>query len=83
MRFHLPALAFLVVGCGQAKDNEDAKLLPEERRQLRLNPPGRFVMLPAREAEGVYVMDSTDGSIRFCRPMHEFEGMGCGPAAPQ
>ena len=44
---------------------------------------GSYELVPAKQAEGVYVMDTTDGSIRFCRPQHPQEGMGCGPAASQ
>jgi hypothetical protein len=82
MKWGIVVLTLFAAACGVPK-SEEAKLLPEERRELALFPVGRFVMLPAKETEGVYVMDSTDGSIRFCRPKGDSEAMGCGPAAPQ
>lgn len=79
MRKVLLIAVLALAGCNQ--EEPENVLLKSERRALATSPPGRYVMLPAKDAEGIYILDTRRGIARFCRPKHDQEGMGCGPAA--
>lgn len=74
-------------GCNQETDYE-RQYRSDEDRHARLNPPGRYEMLPVPNEDAVFVLDTGDGSLRKCNPLpKEAVGghtpMGCGPAATQ
>ena len=81
MRLAILAVAVLLAGCGE--ESRDDPLENRLKRDRIENPAGRYAMLPAQDTEAVYVLDTTDGSIRLCRPKGEQGGMICGPASPQ
>lgn len=81
MKLAILAAGILLAGC--SGEQEGSPLENRLKRDRIEYPAGRYTMLPARDTEGVYVLDTTDGSIRFCRPQYDQDGMGCGPAAPQ
>lgn len=77
----------LVGGCAETSDYEQQHRADEERH-ARLNPAGRYEMLPVPDEKAVFVLDTGDGSIRKCNPLPDeargdFAPMGCGPAATQ
>lgn len=77
----------IVGGCNQPSDYQQ-QYRDDEERHARLNPPGRYEMLPVPEEKAVFVLDTTDGSIRKCNPLPreaqgEYSSMVCGPAATQ
>ncbi len=79
----LAALALCALGACDHQPTAAERLHESADRERLDFPAGRFQMLPAKATEGVYVMDTTDGSIRFCRPQEGTDGMGCGAAAVQ
>lgn len=82
MKFLIPASAFILSACGGNTEDKSALESRLERDRIEF-PAGRYAMLPAQNIEGVYVLDTTDGSLRLCRPRESDSGMGCGPSAPQ
>lgn len=78
-------IPLLVLGGCDQPTNYEQKSRDDEDRHARLNPPGRYQMLPAPD-DRVYVLDTGDGSIRICGPLgkaSEQQDMGCGRAAGQ
>lgn len=84
MRMGVLAILFILCGCDSSQ-SYGKKYEQDEDRHARLNPPGRYQMVPAPD-DRVYVLDTGDGSIRLCGALGETgeqQPVGCGPAATQ
>lgn len=82
MKFLIPASAVILSACGGNTEDKNAFESRLERDRIEF-PAGRYAMLPAQDIEGVYILDTTDGSVRLCRSRESEGGMVCGPSSPQ
>lgn len=76
------ATALTLVGCNGADDQD--KEAPTRSYDVALdNPTGRYQIIPSPDdGQGVYVLDTRTGSVRYCHQTSKALGMGCGDNTP-
>jgi len=77
----LSLFALVVTSCGPSAGQDQSTLSAAEKGNLLRNPAGRFQMVSAKDGDGIYVLDTREGTVRYCSHYVEGGDAMCGKPA--